>query len=345
MTLMILTFIMSLGVIFKITDVLAKGGSVSLIGHIFLMTMPPALAFSIPISALVASLLVFGRLSADGEITAMRACGISLVQILRYPFMLSVVFTLVCLFINNELAPRGHFASRSASAAAGVGTSLDLIEEGRFQEFEGFKLYVGEKRGDQLYNLRITDYRQPDFVREIRAESAQLVTEGDDLIIELKDGRIDPFERNQPGSGFFSRLPIRITDAFRKRTYTKQRKDMTFQDLRDGIAANTVSEKHPDASTAATTRMSLQVEMQKRIALSVSCMVFVMLGVPLGIRSHRRESSIGIAISLLVVIGFYLSLILTESLRVYPSIRPDLIMWVPILASILLSRHLIRRNN
>ena len=73
-TLVIVTFVISMGAVFKITDLLAKGVAWRSVLSMYLCGIPVALTFSITVSALTASLLIFGRLSADGEIAAMKAC-------------------------------------------------------------------------------------------------------------------------------------------------------------------------------------------------------------------------------------------------------------------------------
>ncbi len=87
------------------------------------------------------------------------------------------------------------------------------------------------------------------------------------------------------------------------------------------------------------------VAANKQLVMSVSCVSFVMLGIPLGMRSRRRESSVGIAISLVVILVFYIFVIVAEALTENPELRPELIMWFPVLASQALGIYLMRRIN
>jgi len=347
-SLTVITFVMSLGAIFKVTSLLARGTSMGPILQTFTYALVPTLMYSLPISALVSSLLVFGRLSADGEITAMKACGISLPQVMRLPIGVSLFLVLVCIFITSEIAPRGHYVLRSAVAQIRAQSPTDLIEEGQFIDgFDGLSMFIGKKTGNRLTDICITDRREPDFERVINAASGVVETNGTDLLITLQDGRIDPFDREHPNdAAYFSRLPIRIKDALKSRAYTRQRKDMTISELVAGIrdpASTAPKSMLVDAHNSY--RMSLMVELNKRLALSLSCLSFVALGIPLGIRSHRKESTIGIGISLLVVIVFYLFIVLAESMHTRPSLRPDLIMWIPTVAALVLSTWLVRKQN
>ena len=75
------------------------------------------------------------------------------------------------------------------------------------------------------------------------------------------------------------------------------------------------------------------------------CISFVLLGMPLGIRAHRRESSIGVAMSLLLIFAFYLFIIIADSFSRTPGIRPDLIVWMPVVISVALGSYLVQRAN
>ncbi|MBI2440717.1 MAG: LptF/LptG family permease [Lentisphaerae bacterium] len=92
-------------------------------------------------------------------------------------------------------------------------------------------------------------------------------------------------------------------------------------------------------------RMKLMVEASTRLALSLSCFAFVLLGAALGMKIHRRESSIGVAVVLLMAFVFYLFTILADAMVNYPQWQPYLIVWIPFMASELIGYLLINRAN
>ena len=96
LTLLVFTFVMYLGGMIKAIDLMSQGISGKIILQIFAYQIPYILTFTIPMSTLTATLLLFGRLSIDGEITALRACGLSLSQIVSPVLLLAVLLTLVC---------------------------------------------------------------------------------------------------------------------------------------------------------------------------------------------------------------------------------------------------------
>ena len=89
--------------------------------------------------------------------------------------------------------------------------------------------------------------------------------------------------------------------------------------------------------------MSYRVEFNKRIVLALSCMIFVLLGAPLATKTHRQETTIGIAISLGLVFIFYLFIIVAETLIKHPALQPHLLVWTPILIGLSLGTYLIHR--
>ena len=94
----------------------------------------------------------------------------------------------------------------------------------------------------------------------------------------------------------------------------KKTADMTYLELIHAI--RDVRGVFPDLENEdlLKQRMKTVVELNERLALSLSCFAFAMLGIPLGLISRRRESSIGVGISLLVVFFFYFFIILADSL-------------------------------
>lgn len=90
-------------------------------------------------------------------------------------------------------------------------------------------------------------------------------------------------------------------------------------------------------------RTSLKIEANTRLGLSFSCLAFAFLGAALGTRIQRRESSIGMALSLLLVFVFYFFIILADSLEGYPWLHPHLIVWIPFVLSVIIGWSLLRR--
>ena len=116
LTLAVFTFVMCLGAVVKAIDLLARGVSGWFILKVFFYNIPFLLSFSIPMSVLTSVLLNFGRMSFDGEVTAMKACGISMWQIVAPILVIALGFSALCLYINTSLAPENRLKFRAMIA-------------------------------------------------------------------------------------------------------------------------------------------------------------------------------------------------------------------------------------
>jgi lipopolysaccharide export system permease protein len=346
----VLTFVGSIGGLYTASKLVSKGVEWQPILKMLVSGMPSALAFTIPISVLTSVLLVFGRLSADSEITAIKACGISLWKIVQWMIPVSLLLTGICLYVNSNLVPYSHFIRRSALTDLKSGDPTKLIEEGRLIDvFDGLKIIIGKKDGRKLEDIHIYDMRTDGKKREIKAKTGvvSVVTNSTDLILELNEVTIDPFSFERPGAAYADKWKERINNSRRLRTYNKKVKDLSLAELYSRIKSigNDGDVEGADIEEIAKTRMKMSVEINKRLALSCSCFAFMFLGIPFGIRSHRKESSIGIGFALALVFVFYLFVIIAEQLASHPKLHPDILTWVPVVISLLIGSILINRQN
>jgi len=357
MTLLVFTFVMSLGAALKAIDLGSRGISGLLIFKVFAYNIPYMLTFSIPMSVLTGALLLFGRLSFDGELTAMKASGLSMWQIISPVVMISIAMTLVCLFIAASVAPRCRHAVRTALVELGVEEPINLLEAGRFvRDFPGMMIYIGDRSGNKVTDIVVYEMKpgQDTPVRNVRAKYGTLRADkaAKAMYIDLYEVRIDQREKGDSGEAAkshyinASHYPVKLDfAAMQKRTVRKKVSDMTFTDLL--LAIRDIRGAFPELKVEdlRRQRMTMVVEANKRLALSLSCFAFTLLGIPLGMRSRRRESSVGIGVSLLLVFTFYLFIILANALVGSPQFRPDLIVWIPVVVSEILGFRLIRKAN
>ncbi len=355
LTLVVLTFVMYVGAVVQAIDYMARGISGPLILKIFALNIPFTLSFVIPVSVLTTVLLHFGRLSADGEITALKSCGVNLWQVAAPIVFCSVLLSVVCLFINAEVAPRSHWMRRQMLRDLGEEDPLALLDEGRFvNDFPGVKVYVGKKTDRQLEDIILYQFDEKGARAEVRAQTGTVDYDPATRVMEIRlaQVRLTEYDKDHPGDLEKARtlsadsypVTLDLRQMLKKGRVNKKPASMTFPELLVGI--RDVRQTFPDIQEKNVPRMraKMAVDANKRLALALSCFGFTLLGIPLGIRSHRRESSIGIGLALVLLFVFYLFIIVADAMVDRPEWRPDLIPWIPVLGSQLLGALLLYKN-
>ena len=353
MAFLVLSFVLTIGLMVKVVSYILSGVPIELVGRFVLVCIPETMQWSIPLALLVSSVLVFSRMSADSEIAAMRACGMNLLSVMRWPLVFGAAMTLLGLYINNEIVPRGHEIRRSLAKRITVGSGLELLEPGRvIDEFPKVKLYFSSKEGNWLHNLIVLDQSNPKFDREITARKALVTSEGRDICLDLYNLTVDPMDETHPGMARAARYQHRIEDALKSDKYKRKDKDFRFREMLSAISKAKAAAAKP-AGTAGRKKArylamrhlsDIRTEFQKRWVFAFASVCFVMVGIPLGIRAQRKESSIGMAISLCVALSYYMVIILMSSLSKDFRFHPELLIWIPVLACLALASFLIPKN-
>lgn len=206
-SLIVLSFVMMVGLLFKATKYIASGASFMSVLHFIGMGFPGTLSMSIPISALVSTMLVFGRLSADSEISAMRACGVSMRRIMLTPFLLGAALSGICLHISNTVSPDSSYARRTFRRIVKASDVMAVIQPGKaIVGVPGLKpntsIFVGSRTNEWLYNVRIREpLKNAVGTRTIKAESAHVIeTTNATVVLEMFKIVASPLLEDQPGA-------------------------------------------------------------------------------------------------------------------------------------------------
>ena len=248
---LVLSFVLTIGLMVQIVGYILQGLPMGLVGRFALVSFPETMQWTIPLGLLVASILVFSRLSADSEIAAMRACGINLLTVVRWPMIFACVCTGIGLFINNEIVPRGHEVRRHLAKQISVGSGLDLLEPGKvIDDFPKMKIYFDRKEGNWLYDLIVIDYSNPKFDRMVTASKALVAGEGRDILLDLHGMTVDPMDEDHPGMARATRFQYRVKDALKESKYNRKEKDFRFFEMLASIRQARANVKHPEAVAA-----------------------------------------------------------------------------------------------
>jgi lipopolysaccharide export system permease protein len=354
----LVTFVMTLGVMVKAIDLMARGISPMLIVKFFFQNIPYVLSFSMPISTLFAALLLFGRLSMDNEISAMKACGLSLWRVVAPLIVLSVLFSGICVYINCVVAPEAKYANKRLLRSAGVEEPINLLEEGRFiKDFPGVMIYVGRKNGNVVKDVvayQLTDDGR--IKRSIRAKRGEIDPDNEHQILRVRlyEGLMEMPDLDDPHDvskttytpfEYIQLPPLDFKEMLKDNKVRRKRSYMTMSQLIDGI--RNVDRDFPRLSVSdrLIQKSRLVIEANRRISTAVACFTFMLIGIPLGVKSHRKETSIGMVMSLGIVFAYYIFIVLAKALADYPWLHPNLILWVPLVATQILGFTLIRRSS
>jgi lipopolysaccharide export system permease protein len=288
------------------------------------LLLPYVLVFALPMGMLTATLLVFGRFSAEQELTAVRASGISLLALSTPILLLSVALCGVSALINLQIAPQSRAAYRELIYSLIVEMSNVIMPEGRYvKDFPGYIFYVGKNKSGELKDVvvyRLDDEENADL--RIHAKRGKIVR-GEDKQITLHLFEFQAANRqgdrqwHSGGSGDEMTMLLEFKPLRERKPHLS---DMTFFQLQN----ERLTREHQgiDATPVLT-------EINSKVSFSFACLSFTLVGIPLGIRAHRRETSVGIAIALILVMVYYCFTILGDALATKPEWGPYLIVWLP----------------
>jgi lipopolysaccharide export system permease protein len=342
------TFVLTLGNVIR--DLLAH----VLAGQLPLMTLVrlvwlwvPAMAiYALPMGLLTGVLLTLGRLSADSEITAMRAAGISLGRIARPVLVIGTLAGAVALYINFESMPHARVSYEREFAEALRTNPMSFIVPKTFvRSFKGSVIYVGEKEGSVLRDIWLWELDDQQRVRRlIRAESGRLDYDEatNSLVPTLTNAKTE--ERNPANPEDFSKSPkapsaekveevhLSLDRYFGHEGVRVKREWLTYDQLRAEREKLAAAPRPPDQAGAWAAReeqMKLAIVFHDKVNLAIAVFSFALIGVPLGIRISRRETSANLGLALGLVLSYYVLTVMVKWLDRHPEYRPDLLLWLP----------------
>jgi lipopolysaccharide export system permease protein len=354
MTVVVFIFVLLVGNALKqVLDLLVGGqANAGLVVKAVGLLMPYVGAYSLPMGMLTAALLVFGRFSADNELTAVRASGISLVSLVMPVLLLSLVLCGFSAYVNLELEPKTRAQFKQLIAQAKFDLSSVQLPEGRYiRDFPNVIFYVGKNNGGNLQDVTVMylpdktnvastlvakrgKVWMDDVTRELHIklfEAQAMTILGDEKqILPTSAGDVEI----RPGS-----LQEKLK-SINKPPVDKMTLRQLREELREVESAFTLPPTNlPPAELAAAAKQMkrarneatspIRVQIQRRLASSFACFGFTLIGIPLGIRVHRRETNIGFLIALALVMIYYTLMLVGTGLDNHPRLYPEFLVWIP----------------
>jgi len=325
----VLTFVFLSGNLIKVFDLVARGLPPGAVARFILYLLPVALGFTIPLAVLCATVLVFSRLSADNEITAMRALGVGLWEITAPGLLLSATLSGLCLFLLIAVKPRFLYRAYLLQKQEGSRNPEVFLSPG-IVELPGYIMYIGKRDGKTLRDLNVYVLDEKGRVaQDITAREGVIRVDEERQILQLAlsravicavEHRPDGTMRLRRVAGESCTISLDYGSAFNRKPVTRRVKYMTLGSL---LACIQIYAARGVPTTP------LYVELHTRLSMGLSPLAFLLMGIPFGIRTRRSETAVGLALSLVLGLLFYVFIVLADTLKTEPAYHPELLVWVP----------------
>ncbi|HLB91118.1 MAG TPA: LptF/LptG family permease [Terriglobales bacterium] len=276
------------------------------VAEIFFFTVPVALTYTIPMGVLVGILIGLSRLSADSEITAMRASGLGVWTFLRVISIFVIVAWLLALGNSVYLAPRSLAAlGQLQDDLKGSQASFEVQPRVFYEGFPKIILYVQDVKaisGGALWKgVFLADLTDPSAPRISLARDGQLVSQGTDTLdLHLINGsthETDPKTPDQYQISTFQTtdIPLQVPTA----QGGQEHEPTSLGEVKFSELLRAAQTGDPN-----TRRWNL-IEYHRRLSLPTACIVLALVGIPLGLSSKKGGKSSGFVLTILLVFIYY----------------------------------------
>lgn len=332
----VLSLVLVLGNVFKqLLDLLVNHDvPIQFILTFIAYIIPFSLTFTIPWGFLTAVLLIFGRLSAENELIALRSNGISVPRVCVPVFVVALICVGICFWINVDVAPKAQ--EQMKAALYNIATSNPIAMFGSdttIDQFPGKLIYVEKKQGTQLQNILMYELNdRGELMMVVHAKSGELIPDIEgkqQIVLHLTDSQYEQRDSTSPGNVQLIRygitaaendLAISLQELYEKNKKKRGPSQMTLTEL---------LKRQVDSSLDAGQVSALRTETNKRFSFSLASFAFCLIAVPLAITAHRKETSIGFLFSLIVAFVYFFFIVMVDTVRSNPKFHPELLIWMP----------------
>ncbi len=345
--LMLFTFLLLIDSLFALAAlVIQRDVPMLMVGRLLLLNLPHIIVITLPMSLLFAILIAVGRLASDAELVALRASGVSLFSLYRPVFALSLVLATLTLYATLYVQPWGNRALRDLQVEIGnLGITKQIQPRVFYEQLRDRILYVfaAPERGDEWRGVFFT----------------VALPIGDFTVTQAAHGSVSI----DPRSG---RSVLRLRDAVEytvhldepKRSELRQHGTVAYtleDELTGGGQARspgvreldlqTLLQRARDPAMSSRERRLAELEVHKKLAIPAACVVLGLFGLPLGFSNRRGGKSSGFALSLAVILAYYVLLNNGEAAAASGEMRPWTAMWLPNLLFLGAGLFLLARRN
>ncbi len=336
----VFTFVLFVPQLVRLMDLIVRhSGGMGTVALLFLCLLPPALIFTIPMAVLVGVLIGLGRLSADSEIVALHASGMGLRRLLLPIGFVAAGCSCITLLITFWLSPLSvrtlnHLRDEILASQAPFAVQPRVFDE----RFPHLVLYVRDVEAAATHwkGVFLAGSGGQAGTSITTAQEAQVVqgSEKGQLELHLGVGSIHEYD---------SRLPARYNVT------TFGDSDIPFDITNSDAApkAATVIQAEQPVSALLTENgpawRDARVEFQNRIALPAACLIFALLGVPIGVRPRRGGRAAGLILTLILIGGYYFLYVSGDHFARQGKVSPWLGIWAANIVATIIGLIFLRR--
>lgn len=291
---------------------------------IIILNLPSVVVMTIPMGVLLATVMTLNGLSLKSEITVMRACGIGLNRIARPIFIFAIVMSVFSFIINESLVPVMTKQSKDLALwALGQKNIPDGKQNFVFKELgeNGFLkrlFYVGYCEDKTLYNITVLDTSKSGTIQVLQARQGKTSPEG----WNFEKGALYTVDSEGKvlNTTLFDDSKIKFGLDMTRELNKNVAKEMNFPNLVKYLATNVIPPEQ---------KRVLIIELFDKIALPVTTIALVLIGVPLAITPPRVRYNRGFLFSILIIFVYYLIRALSISFGESGKLEPFLAAWMP----------------
>ena len=296
--------------------VLIRGADVYDLFQIFLFLQPSLLLLTIPMSLIVSIFLVLGRMLTDNEMIVIRSSGLSFGNITKPVILFALLLCVLSFFFSLYLSPRGIQEFNRTLYKVIAGKAAVVFEEGTFSTtFKDTIIYINKKIDDSHFKGVFINRKQgKSKSMTIIAMEADFESKPEQgrIVLTLRDGVIQALGKSQSSTEMsFKKYTLALTLGYNK-DEEQPLEEILFAELWEKRA-----------------NRAYLIEVHKRLSLPLTCLIFAFLAPPLALKTGRTGKLGGMAVSLIIVIAYYLLFIISGNLSETDKIPLVISAWGP----------------
>ncbi len=323
----ILTFIFMTNKVFLLLDLFVnKKVPLTDILLLYVSLIPFVLSLTVPMSLMMATLLNFGRMSSDMEVTAFKSSGVHLFRLIGPVLLFGMVMTGVMIFFNHKVLPAANSTFKKIHYKIIQNRANVAIRERVFIDlFEGYQFFIDQQDPDGNFsNVKMFSRFSPQNpLQTTLAKTGNLVNDpkGFQIFFQLHDGVMtwNNANYNTYNRLYFDQYVIRLKLENQLAHLADVKKDFEEMNL-------TELSQEINRTTDETRRNNVRVEYQKRLSLPFACLALTWLCAPLGLWV-RSKGFIAFVLGIVMIFLYYLMFFLGEILSQRGSVSPYLGLW------------------